>query len=433
MHSERSWRKTFRVVCLLLFVPSHFAGQTTSHLAKRLASADAALRANLPLQALAAYQQALQLQPSSESAEIGIAKAYQKLANFNQARATLQHCIRQHPHSAAPLLAWAENDIEMQQYGPAMRHLNLALQKSPHNLAALLDRATVERVQGALDAAERDLQAASALKSAASLPYWHYLRGSVYADRNQNPAALKEAQISVALDPGNQRAKALLARLLVHTRNCARASALLREQAPQPGSARGEWLYLRARAFQCMGEKAAATAAMSAFNNYTRSREAEKQSRAQAEFLVTRAGQMALRNQLSGALDLCRQALQLDPQNAKAWAQAAKLYVSLGNISEAHRAITQALKSNPYQPEFLYVQGVILAREGDWRGAVNSLARTTAIDPMESDAYYQLGLVWERLGDRSRARKAFERALALDPNEPDYARAVRELQPYHPQ
>jgi tetratricopeptide (TPR) repeat protein len=454
MYSKPSWPTTFLGACLLLLTPFHIrnlranplwmqpwsqalstphyghsmAGQTASQPRDLIASADAALRADHPLDALGAYREALRLEPGSEGAEIGIAKAYQRLANFSQARAWLQQCISQHPQSAAPLLAWAESDIEMQQYSAAMNHLNEALQKSPQNLTARLDRATVERVQGQLNAAESDLQAAATLKGAALLPYWHYLRASVYADRSQDLAALKEARLSVSLAPANLRAKALLARLMIRTHRCAGAAALLKEPAPQPGGARGEWLYLRARAFQCLQDKAAAAAAMRTFNEYTESREAEKQSRAQAEFLVTRAGQMALRNQLSGALDLCKQALHSDPENAKAWAQAAKIYFSLGQISQAHHCIAQALKSNPYQPEFLYVQGVIRAREGDWADAVDSFSRTAAIDPKESDAYYQMGLALERLGRPTQARQAFEHALAIDPNDPDYVRALRTLQ-----
>jgi Flp pilus assembly protein TadD len=96
-------------------------------------------------------------------------------------------------------------------------------------------------------------------------------------------------------------------------------------------------------------------------------------------------------------------------------------------MERASQAISQALERDSYQPDFLYVQGKILEKQGKTDEALAVLQRTTVVNPKESDAFFEMGAIYEQRGDRTNALAAYKKAAALSPDEPDYQRALSNL------
>jgi len=84
------------------------------------------------------------------------------------------------------------------------------------------------------------------------------------------------------------------------------------------------------------------------------------------------------------------------------------------------------LALQPFQPDFLYVLGVIAAQQGKQDKALAAFEKVTQINPKEADAHFEIGRIWMQRKDRAKALAAFRKASELDPDDADYKRAVAE-------
>ena len=124
---------------------------------------------------------------------------------------------------------------------------------------------------------------------------------------------------------------------------------------------------------------------------------------------------------------MLKQALKKNPNNGFAFSQQAKIYFSMRQVDQARDAIVQALAIQPFQPDFLYVAGVIAAQEGKQEEALAAFEKATQINPKEADAYFEIGRIWLQRKERAKALAAFRKASELDPGDADYKRAVAEI------
>jgi tetratricopeptide (TPR) repeat protein len=185
-----------------------------------------------------------------------------------------------------------------------------------------------------------------------------------------------------------------------------------------------ETLFLLSRAYECAGASEQAKKTLAAFEASSKNDRETKENQTQAKHLVQQANELALKNDFAGSLDLLQQAIAKDATYGAAYSQLAKLYYSAGDIDKASEAISQALERDPYQPDFLYVQGKIFEKQGKLEEALAAFQRTTIVNPKESDAFFEMGVIYEQRGDREHALAAYRKAATLSPDEPEYQRAV---------
>ena len=378
---------------------------------------------NQPVEAIVAFRGALDADPQNETAELGLSDAYRQVFNRSEARRVLEEAARRHPQSAGPLVRLGEMDIESQGYDDALKRLRQALRLSPSDATARIDLATVYQARGQMDQALRELNLAIKQSPRAAAAF--YLRASIYADRNDDAHALEDARKVIELQPDNQRGRALLAKVDIRVHECAEAVALLEPEAER---ADAETLYLLARAYECDGQPDPARKTMAQFAERSESEHSSQQNKMQADYLAARAGEMARKNQLTAALGLLNQALAKDPESGKANAQLAKIYYSQGEVSKAREAVARALKTTPYQPDYLYVLGRVLEQQGDLPGALSTFEKTVEVDPRESDAYYEMGMAYLKTNDRARGLEALKRAVQLAPDDADYRAALQKAE-----
>jgi Flp pilus assembly protein TadD len=188
-----------------------------------------------------------------------------------------------------------------------------------------------------------------------------------------------------------------------------------------------ETLFLLSRAYDCAGNSEQAQKMLSEFEKSSKNDRETKENQTQAKHLVQQSNDLALKNDFAGSLDLLQQALAKDSTYGAAYSQLAKLYYSAGDMEKATLAISQALERDPYQPDFLYVQGKILKKQGKMDEALAVFQRTTIVNPKESDAFFEIGAIYEQRAERANALAAYKKAAALSPDDPDYQRAVSNL------
>ena len=393
--------------------------------------------------AITDYQDALRIAPRNLDAEIGLAQAYRGVRNFDAAKQTLEKARREHPKSAAPLAMLGDLDLELQTYDAAIAHLTAALALEPANVDARNRLAVAYKAKGGVaDKANALAQIAKVLARDPQNALALYTRAQIYADQNRDALALPDAEKVVELQPQNSRGRALLGKILLRApadatsqeikQRCGQAVLALEPVVNVAGAAPSvaadsETLFLLSRAYRCAGQDERAASTLEEFEKSSQNDRTTKENQTQAKHLVQQADELAMKNDLAGSLAVLQQAIAMDATYPAAYSQLAKLYYSADEIEKASDAIAQALQRAPYHPEYLYVQGKILEKQGKLDDALGAFQRTVLVNPKESDAYFEMGAIYQQRGERAEARAAYAKAVEISPEDPDYKRALAGL------
>lgn len=385
--------------------------------------------ARLP-EAIEAYLRALALRPDGEDIELALAENYRQVHNDDEARKILQLARRQHPRSIEVLRAIGNLEMDAQAFDPAIEAFQFALKAAPSNEAIKNLLAAAYLKKGDSGAALRELDAVLGHNQNDGLAL--FLRAGIYADAGENEKARGDAEKVVAARPDYLPGRILNAKILLRLKECQRAAAILRPPAGPAIALDGDGLFLLASAYDCAGEKALAERARAEFETASRAEHQESENRVQSLHLVEQANALAMQNKLTEAQELLQEALEKNPENGFAYSQQAKIYFSLQQNPQARAAIEKALQLQPYQPDFLYVRGVIEEREGNLDTAMAALWSVTLVNPREADAYFEIGKIFLLKNDRAQALIAFKKAAELEPDDSDYREAVRTASDPHP-
>ena len=372
-------------------------------------------------EAIELYRRVLARSPRNEAAELELSKAYRGVHNYEEARIILNTARRQHPKSVAILFALGSLEIEAESFDAAIATLQSALELAPNEvkLRNLLGSAYLSK--GDATAALAQFEKVLARDPANQLA--HFSRAQIFADTDQNEKALADAEKVVEARPGYLPGRALLAKILVRLKQCARAAEALRPAA-NPSALDTQSLFLLGNAYECAGQTELAANARDEFAAASQADRKRAEDETQSKHLVEQANDLARQNKFSDALALLNQALKKNPKNGFAYSQQAKIYFSMRQPDEARRAIQQALAIQPFQPDFLYVFGVIATQQGKKDEALAAFEKVTQINPKEADAFFEIGQIRLQKGDREGARAAFRKASELDPSDVDYKRAL---------
>lgn len=120
------------------------------------------------------------------------------------------------------------------------------------------------------------------------------------------------------------------------------------------------------------------------------------------------------RGDLRRALREYREALRLDPSNARAHNNIGVIYREMGLLDEAIKEYRRALEIDPGYAKALNNLGVALYIKGDLEGAAEALKKSIKIDPGNAASYVNLGLVLKKQGLIDQAADMFRRAISID-------------------
>jgi tetratricopeptide (TPR) repeat protein len=181
----------------------------------------------------------------------------------------------------------------------------------------------------------------------------------------------------------------LLVKILVHLKQCEHAAEVL-QPTSNPPALDTQSLFLLGNAYECAGQTELAASAREEFAAASQADRKRSEDETQSKHLVEQANDLARQNRFPDALELLNQALEKNPSNGFAYSQQAKIHFSMHRPEEARQAIQRALAIQPFQPDFLYVSGVIAAQQGKQDEALAAFEKVTQIDPKEADAFLRL-------------------------------------------
>ncbi len=109
------------------------------------------------------------------------------------------------------------------------------------------------------------------------------------------------------------------------------------------------------------------------------------------------------RQDLTGACDAYRRAIDRDPQMADAYINLGRLLQEQGDTAEAARLYHLAIECAPDDPVAHYNLAIALEDQRSMAAAISHYQQALACDPYFADAHFNLGRLLDRLGRRSLA------------------------------
>src|SRR5262245_52347082 len=100
--------------------------------------------------------------------------------------------------------------------------------------------------------------------------------------------------------------------------------------------------------------------------------------------------------------------------------QAAIGHHEAGRLAEAAAAYREVIRADPRNVDALHFLGYVHFQRGEYRDAIDLMARSLAVQPANPRAQYNLGIACLAAGERERAAAAFRDAASL---QPDFAEA----------
>jgi tetratricopeptide (TPR) repeat protein len=123
-------------------------------------------------------------------------------------------------------------------------------------------------------------------------------------------------------------------------------------------------------------------------------------------------------NQLAAAEALCRNILQMDPQNSVALYLLGLIADKMGQTEVAINLIKQAILVNPTVVAFHGNLGNLLKKQGKLTEATQCYQQVLNLEPQSIEAYNNLGNVLKAQGQLEQAITYFQTAIALKPDWP---------------
>jgi Flp pilus assembly protein TadD len=132
--------------------------------------------------------------------------------------------------------------------------------------------------------------------------------------------------------------------------------------------------------------------------------------------LFNEAFDLMQKNELAAAIPEWREALQLNPDDARAHFFLALALTGTDQEREAVSEYHKACELDAHQPKWLAELAVAQANTGDVNGAVASFRKSLAIDPSNADAEANLGAVLLEKGETQAAYEHLHKAVTMAPD-----------------
>lgn len=115
------------------------------------------------------------------------------------------------------------------------------------------------------------------------------------------------------------------------------------------------------------------------------------------------------------AIAACKNALEVNSQNADAYRIFGNILKIKGKKAEALGVYAKALEMNPNSAPVYANLGSFYAEQKNWQQALDYYQQAVIIDPRLAGAYRSLAQVWEELGDSQQALECLCQAVNLEP------------------
>ncbi len=126
----------------------------------------------------------------------------------------------------------------------------------------------------------------------------------------------------------------------------------------------------------------------------------------------------AKKDDLGSSADEFTKAIELRPEDPKAYFNRGINYAEAGDLDRAMADFTKAIELKPDDPRAYNARGNAYRKKGDYDRAIADLTKAVELDPRLAEAYLNRGLAYRKKGDHDRATGDLIGAVVLDPNGP---------------
>jgi Flp pilus assembly protein TadD len=139
----------------------------------------------------------------------------------------------------------------------------------------------------------------------------------------------------------------------------------------------------------------------------------------EARTLASQANERFEKGDFTGAEELYRKVIAVNPENAFALTNLGVTQFRLGRLGDAEASLRKALELSPDDAFARSTLGIVYYSQDKLDQAVEELSQSLVINQNSPVAHNYLGIVASRKGWQDAARKELETATTLDPNYAD--------------
>ncbi len=335
------------------------------------------------LQAIDAAQRLLRAAPDSEANRLSLASLYLKADRNQDAVQLLREYLQSHPDDSKALRVLAVAYLRKEDYPAASDTAERALRFGPRDSAGVQVLAMAQLGLQAVEAAERLFL--EALKLDPNSMEANFQLGLLYTKQHRNLSqAIRLLEKARTLNPNLAGINTALGSAFMGSGN-ARLAASSLETAVKLAPNEAESYYLLASAYRQLHEEGKAEAALTAFK-IRKKADADQRAREMRSQADYQEGVNLLSNsdQLDRAYAALAKAVDELPTFDPAYYRMSQVSYLKGDLSQALHSIREAIRLNPFEPEYYFVLARCL-EDSDPRAALKAIDKAVNLRPGVQD------------------------------------------------
>jgi tetratricopeptide (TPR) repeat protein len=355
--------------------------------------------------------------PDSAKAHFNLATEFADHVRYKEAAAEYKETIRLDPGDNSARLSLAKALVEATEDAAAVPCLQEYIRRAPQDYEGYLVLGRAHRRLGDLTGATEAFRRAAELKPDSYEA--QYNLGHELAETGDRPHAIAHLEAAEKLDPHAAEAPYALSLIYRKQGDLNRAEEEFRifQQEKHLNGLETDAAVIGRKANDLL-EQGDAQGAAEAYREAIRLEPDNAKTQYNLALALQKLGAREEEEQV------LEKAVELDPNLAEPRNQLGTLYMADGKMDEAEKEFKAALSINPEFAESENDLGALYARQGKNEEALALLQKATEHDPKNVPAFLNWGLVLATLGHYSQAEEAFKKAIVLSP---DYADAYEAL------
>ena len=349
--------------------------------------------------------------PDMTAAHFALGNIYANERRDREAADEYHEVVRRSPADTVALAAQVKALIDTSAYAEALAPARDYVSKKPNDPSGHVMLGTVYQQLGDYAKAKPELELGAARAPGDFEAQYQF--GLLLARMEKPQLALPHLQKAVALKPGDRAAQYQLVAVLRSLGKTQESTQLVEQLRREQGkeSLNSQLAAEGTKANDLLQSGNAAQAVQI----YRHMLEEEPGSTRTAYNLALA---LEATNDVKSAEDTLRNAINIDPKQAKIQAELGRLELAKGDSQSAQKWLEAALD---LQPELVEARGnlaMLYARKGDLTSAEKLLRQAVEDDPNYKEGHLNLGLILAQQNRKSDAEKEFEKAVALAPKDP---------------
>jgi tetratricopeptide (TPR) repeat protein len=400
---------------------SQMAGQSSSGRLYDLLG-DAYAQMNEPDKALAAYRQAVQLEPDVPSHWRRLARTLFDQNKFDEAAKAYQQLTSLDPADADSFLRLAEIEYQQKNYDLAAENIKQAVQRAPDNLEVIYNQALIAEAQGryndAIDVMSKavsDLKKRSSTEATSPRVYGILYEelGRLYRRQGNYADAESTFKDLIALGPAEQRRGQLELIETYRENNQIDDAVALAKQVMDADPKDRQFKITYAL---LLGEKQQTDLAVSTLKSLLDGTPADRE----VYLDIAQVEQRGRRySQAERAARSAESMAKQPDQKSAAWFLLGAIYERQKKYGPAEKEFRKALDVNPNDAEVLNYYGYMLAEQGVRLDEATELVKRALAQDANNSAYLDsLGWTYYKQNRLADAREYLLKAVAGSPHDP---------------